>query len=196
MSEKISLALWPLWIPASELEDESLDLTGTPRRVGSSFSELLAGYAEGAEEALRAKFTLFPIHKEEDRGFVTIGPIEFSSLCAHHLLPFTGVAYVGYLPDRHLVGASKPARVVDHYARMLQNQERLTRQIARFIHEQADAKFTAVSLMASHSCMQCRGVKQGRSAMLTNFALPASAWEDSRELFHEFEESVRRLERG
>jgi GTP cyclohydrolase I len=80
--------------------------------------------------------------------------------CSHHMLPFTGEAYVGYLPGDFLVGASKLARTIDFFSKKLQLQERLGRQAADFLHKQAKARFTAVLLHATHSCMSCRGVRQ------------------------------------
>lgn len=119
--------------------------------------ELLAGYKEGGSQALRKAFTTFPTGGAKE--MVTEGPIAFTSLCAHHLLPFMGEAYVGYIPGRRLVGLSKIPRVVGFFAAKLQTQERLTTEIADFLVENLKPKGVIVLLRARHLCMEARGVK-------------------------------------
>jgi GTP cyclohydrolase I len=132
-------------------------LRETPRRIASLYSELLTP----------AKFdaTTFP----NDGGYdelVVARAIPFHSLCEHHLLPFVGVAHVGYLPGERILGLSKLARVVDFYARSMQVQERLTTQIAGWLRQELEPKGVGVVLEAEHLCMSLRGVqKQGATTV-------------------------------
>jgi GTP cyclohydrolase IA len=130
----------------ADLDDP--DLAETPRRVASMYAELLTPQAFAP--------TTFP----NDEGYdelVVAGEIPFHSLCRHHLLPFHGVAHVGYLPAGRIIGLSKLARVVDLFARDLQVQERLTQQIADWLEGELDAKGVGVVLEAEHLCMSLRG---------------------------------------
>ena len=132
-----------------ELEAESV--RDTPRRMAGALAELLT------PQPFRA--TTFP----NDEGYdelVVARDIPFHSLCEHHLLPFQGVAHVGYLPGRRIVGLSKLARVVDMYARRLQVQERLTTQIAGWLRRELDPRGVGVVLEAEHLCMSLRGVQK------------------------------------
>ncbi len=137
-------------------------LAATPARV--------ARVARAYEETLSPK----PFHVTtfaNDEGYdelVVARAIPFASLCEHHLLPFTGFAYVGYLPDERLLGLSKLARVVDHFSRRLQVQERLTAQVANFIAETVQPKGVGVVLEAEHLCMSLRGVRAGGSRTVTS----------------------------
>jgi GTP cyclohydrolase IA len=132
-------------------------LRDTPRRIASLYSELLTP----------AKFdaTTFP----NDGGYdelVVARAIPFHSLCEHHLLPFVGVAHVGYLPGERIFGLSKLARVVDFFARSMQVQERLTTQIAGWLRRELQPKGVGVVLEAEHLCMSLRGVqKQGATTV-------------------------------
>ena len=113
--------------------------------------------------------TTFPNREGYDE-MVLVRSMPFHSLCEHHLLPFVGVAHVGYLPADRLVGLSKLARVVDHFARGLQVQERLTGQIANYLQERLRPKGVGVILEADHMCMSLRGVeKPGSSTITTHF---------------------------
>jgi GTP cyclohydrolase I len=125
-------------------------LADTPRRVAASYAELLTP----------APFT--PTTFPNDEGYdelVLARAIPFHSLCQHHLLPFTGVAHVGYLPADRLLGLSKLARVVELFSRQLQLQERLTTQVADWLQEQLAPKGVGVVLEADHLCMTLRGVR-------------------------------------
>jgi GTP cyclohydrolase IA len=134
----------------ADVEDEGLE--ETPRRVADAYSELLT------PRPFRA--TTFP-NDGYDELIVARG-IPFHSLCMHHLLPFQGVAHIGYLPGRSLIGLSKLGRVVELFARDLQIQERLTTQIAGWLDEELEPKGVGVVLEAEHLCMSLRGVqKQG-----------------------------------
>ncbi|WP_084960716.1 GTP cyclohydrolase I FolE [Thermoactinospora rubra] len=125
-------------------------LRDTPRRVATALAQMLT--------PAPFQLTTFP----NDEGYdelVLVRRIPFSSLCEHHLLPFSGVAHVGYLPGDRIVGLSKLARVVHHFARDTQVQERLTAQIADFLEQTLRPKGVGVVLEAEHLCMSLRGVQ-------------------------------------
>jgi GTP cyclohydrolase I len=170
--EEALLAMFrEMGVPEAEWRDLALDISGTPARVAKMWkNELLSSYQPGALADLKRRFTCFDIH--EAHPLIVEGPIDFHSQCAHHMLPFSGEAYVGYLPGAKLVGASKLARVVEHYSRMLQIQERMGQQVATFIAEQAGAPFTAVMIVASHMCMQVRGIRKAGAKMITTTIVP------------------------
>jgi GTP cyclohydrolase I len=132
-------------------------LRDTPRRIASLYAELLTAAPFDA--------TTFP----NDGGYdelVVARAIPFCSLCEHHLLPFIGVAHVGYLPGERILGLSKLARVVDYFARSLQVQERLTTQVAGWLQRELEPKGVGVVLEAEHLCMSLRGVqKQGATTV-------------------------------
>ena len=143
---------------AYETEPDYLDVQNTPRRVARMLQdELLSGYREGGREALQRAFTTFPTGGAQE--MVAEGPIPFVSLCAHHMLPFLGEGYVGYIPGCRLVGLSKIPRVVEFFSRKLQTQERLTMEIADFLMENLKPKGVIVLLRARHLCMEARGVR-------------------------------------
>ncbi|GAB3038069.1 GTP cyclohydrolase I FolE [Parafrigoribacterium mesophilum] len=127
-------------------------LADTPRRVAASLRELLT--------PREFTMTTFP-NEEEYSELVLVRDIPFDSLCEHHLLPFRGVAHVGYVPGDRLVGLSKLARVVELFAKDLQVQERLTKQIADYVEEKLNARGVGVVLEAEHLCMSMRGVRAG-----------------------------------
>jgi len=102
---------------------------------------------------------------------VLVRDIGFTSLCEHHLLPFSGVAHIGYLPDEQIVGLSKIARTVDTFARRLQVQERLTQQIAGWLHDQLRPRGLGVVLEAEHQCMSLRGARVSGSRTVTSALL-------------------------
>ena len=136
-------------------EDESL--RDTPRRVAAAYEEMLS--PEPFE------VTTFPNDGAYDE-LVVVRDIPFHSLCEHHMLPFQGVAHVGYLPGERIVGLSKLARVVDHFARDLQVQERLTAQVADWLQQRLSPKGVGVVVEAEHLCMSIRGaVKPGSRTM-------------------------------
>jgi GTP cyclohydrolase I len=152
----------------ADLTDESL--RDTPRRMAAAYADLLS------PEPFRA--TTFP----NDGGYdelVVVGDIPFHSLCEHHLLPFTGVAHVGYIPGERIVGISKLARVVDHYARGLQVQERLTTQVARWFERELAPKGVGVVLEGEHLCMSLRGAAKPGARTITS-ALHGLVRDDSR----------------
>jgi GTP cyclohydrolase I len=134
-------------------------LTETPRRVAAAFVELLS--PEPFE------LTTFPNDEAVDQ-LVLVRDIAFHSLCEHHLLPFHGVAHVGYLPDERIVGLSKMARVVEHFARDLQTQERLTQRVADWLDQHLSPKGVGVVIEADHLCMSLRGVRSPGARTLTS----------------------------
>jgi GTP cyclohydrolase I len=141
----------------ADLDDESL--RDTPGRIARLYAELLAPAPFTA--------TTFP----NDGGYdelVVARAIPFHSLCEHHLLPFVGVAHVGYLPGERIIGLSKLARVVDWFARALQVQERLTSQIAGWLQDELAPKGVGVVLEAEHMCMSLRGVQKHGATTVTS----------------------------
>lgn len=139
-------------------------LVDTPERVLRSWAELTAGYADDPAAILARRF---PDDYDE---MVLVRGVDFTSLCEHHVLAFTGTATVGYLPapGQGVVGLSKLARLVDCFARRLQVQERLTMQIADAIEEHLAPLGVGVVVAATHSCMACRGVRKPRAEMVTS----------------------------
>lgn len=137
-------------------------LIDTPRRVADAFAELLTPAAY--------TFTTFPNEQAYD-GLVLVRDIAFTSLCEHHLLPFSGVAHIGYLPGDRIVGLSKLARIVDTFARRLQVQERLTQQIARRLQDQLQPDGIGVVIQAEHQCMSLRGARAYGSRTVTTCLL-------------------------
>jgi GTP cyclohydrolase I len=122
--------------------------------------------------------TTFPNDEGYDQ-LIMARDIEFSSLCEHHLLPFSGVAHVGYIPGERIVGLSKLARVVERFARDLQVQERLTAQIASWLDEHLEPVGVGVVLEAEHTCMAIRGVRKPGSHTITS-ALRGAVRDDAR----------------
>jgi len=144
----------------ADLTDDGL--RETPRRMVAAYSELLTPQPFNA--------TTFP----NDEGYdelIVVRAIPFHSLCMHHLLPFHGVAHIGYLPGERLIGLSKLGRVVEHFSRDLQLQERLTTQIGDWLEEELAPKGVGVVLEAEHLCMSLRGVRAGGSRTTTSALL-------------------------
>ena len=134
-------------------------LVDTPRRVAGSFNEMLT--------PREFDFTTFPNDEHYDE-LVLAKSIPLQSLCEHHMLPFTGVAHVGYLPGERILGLSKLARVVELFARDLQVQERLTVQVANWLQEHLAPKGVGVVIEAEHMCMSLRGVQARGSRTITS----------------------------
>ena len=138
-------------------------LIDTPKRAAKAFKFLTHGYEKTLEEVLNGA-----IFTADSEDMVIVKDIELYSLCEHHLLPFIGKCHVGYLPQGKVLGLSKIARVVDMYARRLQIQERLTKQIADAIEQATGARGVAVVIEAKHLCMMMRGVEKQNSVMTTS----------------------------
>lgn len=142
-------------------------LYDTPRRVTEMYAnELFGGMDEDPGQYLETTFTDVE-QTDGDAGWLIEDNIQVQSICAHHWLPFRGVAHVGYIPQDEVVGLSKLARTVDGYARRPQVQERLTNQVANTVHEKLNPLATMVVIVAEHECMSCRGVKEPYSATRT-----------------------------
>ncbi|MDR0766040.1 MAG: GTP cyclohydrolase I FolE [Odoribacteraceae bacterium] len=138
-------------------------LKDTPARVARAMQFLTRGYAQDPAEILRSA-----LFKENYRQMVIVKDIELYSLCEHHLLPFFGRAHVAYIPNGYITGLSKIARVVEAFARRLQLQERLTRDIKTCIHETLNPLGVAVVIEARHTCMVMRGVQKQHSVTTTS----------------------------
>ena len=138
-------------------------LLKTPMRVAKSMQFLTQGYQQDPYAILKSA-----IFKEDYRQIVLVKDIEIYSMCEHHMLPFYGKAHVAYIPNGHITGLSKIARVVDAYSRRLQVQERLTVQIRDCIQETLKPLGVAVVIEAAHMCMQIRGVQKQNSVTTTS----------------------------
>jgi GTP cyclohydrolase I len=138
-------------------------LIKTPERVAKAMSFITKGYAQDPIAILRSA-----MFKEEYQQMVLVKDIELFSVCEHHMLPFIGKAHVAYIPNGHITGLSKIARVVECFARRLQVQERLTVQIRDSIQQALNPLGVAVVIEASHTCMQMRGVEKQRSITTTS----------------------------
>jgi GTP cyclohydrolase I len=145
-------------------EDPERDgLRNTPGRVSRMYVELLSGYTAEPEEIINS--ALFDVSYDE---MVLVRDIEFYSLCEHHMLPFIGRAHIAYIPAGKVIGLSKIPRIVDMYARRLQVQERMTRQIADILQETLKPQGVAVVVEAMHLCAMMRGVKKHDVRMTTS----------------------------
>lgn len=142
---------------------ERAGLKETPRRVEESMKFLTEGYEMDLEKVIGGA-----IFAEEHKELVLVKDIEVYSLCEHHLLPFVGKAHVGYIPNGRVIGLSKIARIVDMFARRLQLQERLTREIAMALEESLQPSGVAVVIEAEHFCMMMRGVQKQNSKTVTS----------------------------
>lgn len=139
------------------------DLQATPERVLESLRFLTRGQRESLDEALAGG-----VFEGAYQDLVLVRNIEFSSLCEHHLLPFLGHAHVAYYPAGRILGLSKIARVVDHFAARLQVQERLTTQIADCLAEVLEPRAVGVVISATHLCMKIRGVQKEMADVVTS----------------------------
>jgi GTP cyclohydrolase IA len=141
-------------------------LRDTPLRAAKALKFLTQGYSQKLETIVNK--AIFTTHNDE---MVIVRDIELYSLCEHHMLPFIGRAHVAYLPNRKVLGLSKISRIVDMYARRLQIQENLTRQIAESVRRVTGAKGVGVVIEAKHLCMMMRGVEKQNSSMTTSAML-------------------------
>ncbi|WP_233235307.1 GTP cyclohydrolase I FolE [Bordetella sp. LUAb4] len=141
-------------------------LRDTPKRAAKAMQHLCQGYAQSLDEIVNG--ALFSSDTSE---IVLVKNIELYSLCEHHILPFIGKAHVAYLPKGKVLGLSKVARIVDMYARRLQIQENLSRQIAEAVQQVTGASGVAVVIEAQHMCMMMRGVEKQNSSMVTSVML-------------------------
>ncbi|MDB4892459.1 MAG: folE [Gemmatimonadetes bacterium] len=138
-------------------------LQNTPLRVEKAMAFLTQGYKERLEDVVGNA-----IFNEDHHNMVMVRDIEMYSLCEHHLLPFYGKAHVAYIPNGRIVGLSKLPRIVDHFARRLQVQERLTEQVAAAVESVLDPLGVGVVIEAEHLCMMMRGVEKQNSRTITS----------------------------
>jgi GTP cyclohydrolase I len=160
-------------------------LIKTPERMEKAMSFLTRGYTQSATEILRG--ALFDVDYDE---MVIVRDIEFYSMCEHHLLPFFGKAHVAYIPKGKVIGLSKVARLVDVFARRLQVQERMTREVADAVVEAIHPQGVAVILEAQHLCMMMRGVEKQGSMTSTSAML--GCFRESAQTRNEFLSLIRR----
>ena len=161
-------------------------LLDTPKRAAKAMQYLCHGYQQSLDEIVNG--ALFESDNDE---MVIVKDIELYSLCEHHLLPFIGKAHVAYIPTGKVLGLSKVARIVDMYARRLQIQENLTKQIADAIQRVTNAAGVAVVIEAKHMCMMMRGVEKQNSVMTSSVML--GAFRESSPTRHEFLQLIGRL---
>ena len=150
------------WIGEDPTREGLLD---TPKRVVKAFREMTAGLHQQPSDVLGTVFN------ENSDQMVVVRGIRFSSMCEHHLLPFTGTAAVGYVPDGRVIGLSKIPRLVEVYGRRPQVQERMTNQVAQALMQHLRPQGVGVVVKAHHSCMGCRGVRQPDAEMVTSCLL-------------------------
>ena len=141
-------------------------LRNTPKRAAAAFRYLTKGYQEDIDKVING--AIFDSDTDE---IILVKNIELYSLCEHHLLPFIGKCHVAYIPHGKVIGLSKTARIVDVFARRLQIQEKLTKQIADTIMKYTKARGVAVVIEAQHLCMMMRGVEKQNSVMTTSCVL-------------------------
>ncbi len=141
-------------------------LKTTPQRAANAFKYLTKGYREDITKVINNA-----IFESDNDEMVIVKNIELYSLCEHHLLPFYGRCHIGYLPDGKIIGVSKIARIVVVFARRLQVQENLTKQIAETLMRSINAKGVGVVIEAQHLCMMMRGVEKQNSLMKTSYML-------------------------
>ena len=164
-------------------------LQGTPRRVANAYDELLSGYRTDPSQVINN--AIFDVEYDD---MVIVNNIEYYSLCEHHMLPFLGHAHVAYIPDEKVIGLSKIPRIVDMFARRLQVQERLTRQIAEFLNEVLEPKGVAVVMDGQHMCSMIRGVQKHDSGMTTSAML--GAFREDRDTRTEFMSHIERADKA
>ncbi len=137
-------------------------LSKTPRRVAKAFEKVFSGYGRDPKEVL----TVFSERHYDE--MIVVKDVEFYSTCEHHMLPFFGKAHIGYIPNGKIIGLSKIPRLVEIYSRRLQNQERLTVDVATALRDLIHPKGVGVVLEAKHLCMMARGVEKQGSQVVTS----------------------------
>ena len=148
-------------------EDPSREgLLKTPHRVAKAWEFLTSGYESDVKDIINDA-----IFESESNNMIISRDIEIYSMCEHHMLPFFGRCHIGYIADKHVLGLSKLARIVDHYARRLQIQERLTAEIAQEIMDATQADGVGVVIECQHLCSMMRGVEKQNSVMTTSSVL-------------------------
>jgi GTP cyclohydrolase IA len=166
-------------------DPEREGLQRTPHRVAKMYDELLAGYS--VDPVALVNGALFDVEYDE---MIIVKDIEYFSMCEHHMLPFYGRAHVAYIPGKKIIGLSKIPRIVEMFARRLQVQERMTRQIAELIEEILQPQGVAVVVEGSHMCSMMRGVKKEHPRMVTSTML--GSFKENAMTRNEFMEHLRR----
>jgi GTP cyclohydrolase I len=164
-SEQIKFAVRSILESVGE-DPERDGLKNTPLRVARMYEEILQGYHADPDTLING--ALFEVDYDE---MVVVKDIEYYSLCEHHMVPFYGMAHVAYIPRGKVLGLSKIPRVVDMFARRLQVQERMTRQIADFLDEVLHPRGVAVVVEGAHLCSMMRGVRKANARMVTSAVL-------------------------
>jgi GTP cyclohydrolase I len=180
------------FLDAAGIDMNHPQLVGTPERVAKAWSEeLLDGYGSDPMDILKESFDAGETCAEPASEVVLAKDIPFHGLCPHHLLPFQGVAHIGYLPNQKLAPFSGLARIVDCFAHRLEVQETITRQVAEALVDHLGAKGAAVVLESEQTCMTVRGVKRrGTRIITTHFAGAFNAQVDLRQDFLRLIEKV------
>lgn len=176
--EAIAEAVRTILINVGEDPDRQ-GLEGTPERIARMYDEILEGYF--VDPVALVNNALFDVEYDE---MVVVKDIEFFSMCEHHMLPFFGRAHVAYTPCKKVIGLSKIPRIVEMFARRLQVQERMTRQIAELIDEVLHPYGVGVVIEGSHMCSMMRGVKKEHARMITSTML--GSFKDSNKTRNEF----------
>lgn len=146
-------------------DPEREGLKDTPRRVIKSYEKLFSGYKKDPKDVI----TTFDGENYDE--MIIAKDIEFYSMCEHHMLPFWGKVHIGYIPNDKIIGLSKMPRLVEIFARRMQNQERLTKQVANALDEYLSPRGVGVVIEARHFCMMARGVEKQNSKMITSSLL-------------------------